>query len=178
MKSRRSLVLLTMIKISTPNEGVTSVLSAHIKKNVKEWHRHIVRKPVTYEDFSKWQIPSKDLPVAISSDTLLLPEGADAVPVQTAKNLLGATRVTNASVYSPMSGMFWHTNSNLEGTRVYYTFSLDRSVFKYKDPSTGEEHESWDDVGWTCRTFDVVKDRPLWHCIWTSGRRFSFGFML
>ena len=166
------------VKILPPRTDVTAVLSAHIKRNVKSWHRYVVAKPTTYEEFSQWKIPHKNLPVPPSADTISLPDGGDAVPLQTAKNLLGASRVTNACVYSPMGGMFWHTNSNFEGTRLYYTFGLDRSVFKYKDPHTGEEHESWDAVGWTCRTFDIPEDKPLWHSVWTSGRRFSFGFML
>ena len=166
------------VRILPPRTDVTAVLSAHIKRNVKSWHRYVVAKPTTYEEFSQWKIPHKNLPVPPSADTISLPDGGDAVPLQTAKNLLGASRVTNACVYSPMGGMFWHTNSNFEGTRLYYTFGLDRSVFKYKDPHTGEEHESWDAVGWTCRTFDILKDKPLWHSVWTSGRRFSFGFML
>tara|TARA_R110001599_G_scaffold60338_6_gene167698 strand:+ start:972 stop:1478 length:507 start_codon:yes stop_codon:yes gene_type:complete len=166
------------VDIVRPRPDVTAVLSSHIRTTVKSWHRQVVAAPITYEMFSKWQIPSDDLTTAPPNSTFTLGEGTDAAPVRTAKELLKASDVTNACVYNPMSGMFWHTNSNLVGKRLYYTFGLDHSVFKYKDPQTGEEHESWDAVGWTCRTFDILDGTPLWHSVWTSGRRFSFGFML
>lgn len=166
------------VDIVSPRNDVTAILASHIRTTVKSWHRQVMDAPTTYEMFSKWQIPSDDLEHAPSNSVFTLGEGTVAAPVKTAKELLKASLVTNACVYNPMSGMFWHTNSNSVGDRLYYTFGLDRSVFKYRDPKTGEIKESWDSCGWTARRFTIQKDAPLWHSVWTSGRRFSFGFML
>lgn len=162
-----------------PQKTVTSILSSHISKTVKSWHREVSDEPLTYEEFSKWKLPKRDLPTVPMPSQFTLEDGIDAVPVQTAANLLNAKRATNAIVYNPMSGMYWHTNSDLPGTRMYYTFTLDKAVFKYIDPDTGNVYEDWDTVGgWTARSFEVTAENPLWHCVWTSGRRFSFGFMI
>lgn len=161
------------------NQSVTRTLSSHIAQTVKTWHRKVLPAPVTYEEFSSWTIPQGDLTQVPFAGPSMIANGADAEPVKTAAALLNAKSITNAMVYAPMSGMYWHTNSDLPGTRLYYTFSLDKSVFKYVDPDTGEIHEDWDTVGgWTARTFDVSKERPFWHCVWSAGRRFSFGFMV
>lgn len=167
------------VSIKTPRKDITFILSSHLHQNVKLWHRKVEGKPITYEEFSKWQIPKKDIPKIPYESPAIFPEGTKSEVLQTVKKMLGARDVTNSMMYNPMSGMYWHTNSDSLGTRIYYTFSLDKSVFKYKDPNTGDIHESWDKPGcWTVRSFDIFKEKPLWHCVWSAGRRFSFGFVI
>ena len=165
-----------MIKKVELNKSVTEHLGKHIESTLQSWFRYHIKEPVTYEQFSTWQIPKHDIESVYCG--IELPEGTDAYPVNLTKTILGAKEVTNALVYSPLSAMAWHTNSNIEGTRLYYTFSLSNSVFKWKDPNTGQIHEDWDERGWTARQFTISKENPLWHCIWTEGRRFSFGYNL
>lgn len=167
------------VSIHTPKKDVTLILSSQLKNNVKLWYRKVENKPLTYEEFSKWQIPKKNILKIPYESPAIFPKGTKSEFLHTVKNLLGARLITNVMMYNPMSGMYWHTNSDILGKRIYYTFSLDKSVFKYKDPNTGDIHESWDKVGcWTVRSFDISKEKPLWHCVWSSGRRFSFGFVI
>lgn len=156
------------------SKSVTSPLESLINGTRSKWLRAAPLQPVSYELFSSWDIPKRDLVNAPSGEQIA--ETTDPYLVQ-AKNALGSEGTTNAMVYGPMSCMFWHTNSDLIGTRTYYTLSLDKAVFKYKDTKTGEIKEDWDDYGWTAREFEVTEANPLWHSVWTAGRRFSFGFI-
>tara|TARA_B110000902_G_C14159019_1_gene532505 strand:+ start:614 stop:1120 length:507 start_codon:yes stop_codon:yes gene_type:complete len=155
------------------SKSVTSPLESLLAGTRSQWLRVAPPRPVSYELFSSWDIPKKEI-VSIPTGTQIA-ETTDPYVVQ-AKNALGADSITNAMVYGPMSCMFWHTNSDLIGIRTYYTLSLDKSVFRYKDVDTGEIKEDWDDYGWTAREFEITEANPLWHSVWTAGRRFSFGF--
>lgn len=85
---------------------------------------------------------------------------------------------TNTFIYEPNEVMGWHTNSDMEGIRVYYTYTYNgSSVFRYRDPNTKEIIDSWDTPGvWMQREFVISKDKPLWHTIATTGWRISYGF--
>lgn len=155
------------------NKSVTSPLESLLNGTRSKWLRVAPPRPASYEVFSSWGIPKKDIPHVPTGTQIAEP--TDPYVIQ-AKNALGADSVTNAMVYGPMSCMYWHTNSDLPGIRTYYTLSLDKSVFKYKDVDTGEIKEDWDDYGWTAREFEVTETNPMWHSVWTAGRRFSFGF--
>jgi len=158
------------------NKQATECLGKYVEETIKTWFRYTVKKPLSYEDFSEWGLPKDEIKKALPCG-LPLSEAMDAPPLIQARNILKADSVVNAFAYSPMSGMYWHTNSDMIGTRVYYTFTMDRAVFKYKDPDTGQIHEDWDNIGWTAREFEITEDKPFWHSVWTSGRRFSFGFI-
>jgi len=94
-----------------------------------------------------------------------------------ASKLLGARCITNAAIYPTKGLMGWHTNSDVEGIRIYYTKTYGEAIFSYiKD---GIRHDDYDNIGaWTCRHFLISKDEPLWHTIWTEKHRYAFGFML
>jgi hypothetical protein len=143
---------------------------------MKTWFRYTVKKPLSYADFSEWQLPREEIKKALPCG-VPLSEDEYAAPLVQARSILKAKTVVNSFAYSPMSGMYWHTNSDMVGTRLYYTFTMDKAVFKYVDPDTGIVHEDWDDIGWTAREFEITEDKPFWHSVWTSGRRFSFGFI-
>jgi len=123
----------------------------------------------------KRKIPDKDVQ-RISPDQFVTLTTQDDPRLVSCKNILGAATSTNAIVYPKKSVMGWHTNSNNLGTRVYYTYTMKQGIFRYRDPETGLIIDDYDDIGWTCRSFLIQKDIPLWHTIWTEGIRFSFGF--
>jgi len=162
--------------------SVTDSLGKFIDRTLRNERlfKFISPAAVTYEDFVAWKIPKDDVYLTKGPGTgagyMRLTEDMEEPELRYAKHALKADEVSNAILYSPMSGMFWHTNSDSPGTRIYYTFSLDKSVFKYKDPLTGEIHEEQDEVGWTARKFNIPRTGRFWHAVWTSGRRFSFGF--
>ena len=74
--------------------------------------------------------------------------------------------------------MGWHTNHDYPGDRWYFVYNVDdhSSFFRYIDPDTGQMLTEWEPKGWCLNRF-VVGDyhKPLWHCIYTTSCRFSFG---
>lgn len=162
----------------TPDPVATKALASLLRKNQNDWLNFVAKSPVTYEEFVEWQIPdSTDIETGpMHGGSKKFVKWRNTSEMDQVLTAVKAKQLKNAMIYSPMSGMYWHTNSNFPGTRLYYTFSLDKAVFRYKDPATGEIHEDWDDTGWTVRQFDVQEDPLFWHSIWAAGRRFSFGF--
>ena len=158
------------------DKNITNELGQYIELTMKQWYNKVEKHPVTLDQFREYEIPKNDVQ-HVGNSAHAIGDGTKQ-QIARSKNILGASEVTNAIYYSPMSMMFWHTNSNAPGTRIYYSFSLDKSLFAYRDPDTGEVIEDWDDEGWTARTIDVPKEGLFWHSVWTSGRRFSFGFNL
>ena len=74
--------------------------------------------------------------------------------------------------------MGWHTNHDFPGDRWYFVYNTepDRSFFRYIDPDTGQMETAWEPAGWCLNHFVAGNyQSPLWHCIYTSGYRFSFG---
>lgn len=71
----------------------------------------------------------------------------------------------------------WHTNNNVEGERMYFTWAPEdnQSFFRYKDADTGEIITSWDKKGWQHRTFEVSRSKPCWHCVGSKTNRISIG---
>jgi len=82
-------------------------------------------------------------------------------------------------LYPPGGYIGWHTNSRVPGRRLYLTMvdEPERSWFARRDPDTGEVVYSWD-TGRDLRAFDVEKDRPLWHAVWSATQRHSLGYRL
>jgi|TARA_B100000035_G_C21025994_1_gene566234 hypothetical protein len=152
---------------------VTSALSGIIEDTAFKWANYTPRTTYTVDEWRDRPIPEEDRPKTSSGYSLVNEEVPD---IKKAIELLGANESTNAYMLMSGQGLGWHTNSNEPGIRTYYTFCIDPSVFIYKDPVTGEIVEDWDDVGWTARRFEVSDDPLFWHTVWSSGRRFSFGF--
>ena len=167
-----------MISKVTCDSLVISYLKQVISLNK---HKIVLNNSVpaySFEQFSQIKVPTSDI-VAISSNNgnfiHLADTNKDSLLLKSAKQL-GASSCTNAIVYGPMSVMSWHTNSNIPGERIYYTYSLKTSVFRYVDPNDGKIKDDYDNVGWTARKFLVDKNRLLWHTVWSEGIRFAFGF--
>ena len=167
-----------------PNRDVTKRLGQFIDRKLRDTRlfNYVGSNRLSYEKFSSWSIPE---------DSDLLTKGQRSSGLDLTNNykkeaelnhvlgILKAQSITNAFLYSPMSGLYWHTNSDMPGTRLYYSFTLDKAVFKYKDPEDDQIKEDWDAPGWTARQFCIPDDdRRFWHAVWTSGRRFTFGFNL
>lgn len=152
---------------------VTSLLKNVIKDTSRSWLSYKPKNTFKKEDWLVRSIPSYDKP---RSSTGIQIADKDCLDIQGAMKLLGASNCVSACYMAPNEGLGWHTNSNDVGKRVYYIFSLEPSVFIYRDSETQEIVQDWDDKGWTARTFLVSDNIRFWHNVWTSGRRFAFGF--
>lgn len=129
---------------------------------------------ITKEDFISDPLPATDVEKGQCRFGLL--KDYKEKYMLAAGSLLKAKLITNCIHYPPMSMMDWHTNSDLEGTRHYYTYTEGEAIFKYINDE-GEMILDYDNIGWTHRVFRIRKDKPLWHSVWTSTHRYSFGFM-
>lgn len=158
------------------NQEVVDILTGIIKDSKGIWST-LSSVNNTYEDFMNLPIPKEDVPLVDSSANIHnILSNKYISELQRAAILLEANKCTNAIVYRAGGIMDWHTNSNVVGTRMYYTFTMDDGYFRYINPKTGEEFLDKDNIGWTAREFKIEKESPLWHCIWTRKIRFSFGF--
>jgi hypothetical protein len=155
-----------------PDPNVVLVLNHIIQTSTYQQHLYT---EYTKEEFLSIPCPEEDVDRDHSSPKWTL-EGFKHKYLLAAKGLLGAKMITNYILYPPNSVMHWHTNSDMEGTRVYYTHNDGDGIFKYID-SDGNHQLDYDEKGWTCRTFQITKEDPLWHTIWTNSNRYAFGFM-
>lgn len=97
--------------------------------------------------------------------------------LQPVADMIGASYLTNYNYYPKSNYLTWHTNSDVQGTRTYYSFcSGGYSCFRYIDPETKEVIDVVDKKGWNVNQFIVSKEKPLWHTVYSDTRRFSFGF--
>ena len=138
---------------------------------------NLVELGQTEEDFNSQEFPDTDIPYAnMPCQNLLTSEG---LREKLANFCLAKSfdHNTNAIAYHPLSFMRWHTNSNAEGFRHYYTYTEGKSIFRWKDFNSGKMFTEVDDQGWTYRTFMISSKKPLWHTIWTEKTRLSFGFI-
>ena len=88
-----------------------------------------------------------------------------------------ASITQSGNFFYPENGfMSWHTNCNSPGRRIYlsYVKEKDKSIFKYI--KNNREYISADFVGWNMREFNITKNKPFWHCVYTSTPRMSIGF--
>ena len=168
-----------MIDKLEPHDDVIKVLSENIRKTQYQWSR-LSSGSVTIEDFNSQSMPNKDLqagyflPGSTSTRLAIMASKHELEPLS---NILGAQESTNLIVYGANSCMGWHTNSDMPGDRIYYTFTLGKAVFRYIDEN-GDVVDDIDNNGWTVRRFPVRKDPLLWHTIWAEKIRFSFGFWI
>jgi hypothetical protein len=158
-----------------PNMLVIKELEKVINK-----HKHSIvftEQPVnTFAEFSAAVKPTKDTPLVPADRNYRITDLKDS-SLQKAIELLGADKCTNAFIYPPNTILDWHTNSNDPGIRTYYTYSIKKSIFKYIDPDTGATVLDKDLIGaWTCRSFPIAVEKPIWHTVWSEGIRFAFGF--
>jgi hypothetical protein len=133
--------------------------------------------PYTFAHFDKLKVPTTDKAHGIAKNTIISLTDTKKDPLIT-KSIehLGVSNCTNAIVYSSMSIMPWHTNSDIPGERLYYTYSQKKSVFRYLDPEDEKIKDDYDNIGWTARKFIIGDNNLLWHAVWSEGIRFSFGF--
>lgn len=81
--------------------------------------------------------------------------------------------------YPPGGYMSWHTNSGCPGWRLYVTYAEQpgKSFFRYRDVASGSIVTSYDDT-WDFRMFEICRERPLWHAVYSDTHRFSLGFVI
>jgi hypothetical protein len=148
-------------------------------QNVINKHSHKIvfteQSTDTFAEFSTRVRPDKDMPLVSANRNYRI--DLEDSSLQKAIELLGADKCTNASIYPPSTILDWHTNSDDPGIRTYYTYSIKQSIFKYIDPDTSVAVLDEDHIGsWTCRSFLITAEKPLWHTVWSEGVRFAFGF--
>ena len=154
---------------------VTALLGKIILSHKADW-RSAPDAGWTLEQVKEQSFPEREVYQGSCAAIVLEGQSETDALLEEVKGLLQSSGVTNKLVYPPHSCMRWHTNSDTQGVRTYYTFSVKAGVFIYKDQETGEIVEDVDKVGWTVRQFDVNAEKPFWHCVWSDGIRFSFGF--
>lgn len=153
------------------DKSVVTLLTSVIKSHIS----NISDKNVTLEEFRSSEIPTDNIISFTTENEYDLVCNRGDVRIQAAKKLLGATRSTNAIMYPPLSQMKWHTNSDIIGKRIYYTYTEGKAVFRYLDVD-GVVKEDWDNAGWTARSFIIEPNRLFWHSVWTEKSRYAFGF--
>jgi len=159
------------------NQKVVDLLTEYVKLNIKSIPLDRFGNQ-SYHDFDSQQLPNKNVDKGFFSSTDSFTyfkhyHNSHAL-IEKCNAILKAKENTNCLVYYPNSFMHWHTNSDNPGIRTYYTYSLGYSLFRYID--NDNIIDDVDSVGWTVRQFAVDIKKPLWHTIWSSGFRFSFGF--
>lgn len=162
-----------MFKAVKADNQITTILKEIIKDSQKQWAKKITYREFSEQEFLERPIPSKDIPASFSGIPI---QGYESL-LEDCRKLLNAKKVTNSIYYPPSSMLPWHTNSDLEGVRTYYTFSMEGGIFRYRNPDTAEFINAYDNKGWNVNTFEIVKDKPFWHTVWAKGSRFSFGFL-
>lgn len=161
------------VKIN-PNSDVLLLLNKVIKNY--EPYKKLIDAGLTWEDFIDQKIPNEDF-VKVDSGFQLILREESKIYLQAAKQILGAAENTNHILYDAHSIMKWHTNSDMVGQRIYYTYTEGKAAFMYMNGN--ERIIDYDDIGWTCRTFYLTgPEDPLWHTIYTEKERYSFGFWL
>ena len=133
------------------------------------------------KDFREQEVPAKDRPhpntptIDFCTDERFSAEDKIDARVTLRKwcKDLGAQELTNSMIYLPETTMRWHTNSDNAGLRRYYTFTKGNAWFAWIDKE-GNTHYDKDNMGWTVREFEA----PIWHSIYTSQLRFSFGLRM
>lgn len=124
-------------------------------------------------------LPSKDVPHANDMYCFVIPSKDDKVIEAAAAKIWPDKKLVNLSGrfhYTEKGFMGWHTNSNQPGWRLYATFCKEdeKSFFRYRQD--GKIHTEWEKKGWNFRGFEVKKNDPYWHCVYSDTDRYSFGF--
>jgi len=170
---------MTAIKKSVPSEEIIKLLSKEIKEFGLSFAKNITHGQMSKAAFDNYKdsIPkNSEIKKASMNWGAVDMKRMDQPFVQEVIKLLGAYECTNTMYYTPNSCIDWHTNSDNEGTRIYILFTSKPGIFRYKDPTTGEIVDDYDNVGWTQREFKVDKENPLWHCVYAPATRFAYGF--
>lgn len=170
-----------MLKIKS-DADVIGILTSVIQYAKPIWSKNLISTGITKGEFLSKVIPDNYVVKRDTSNFIQL-RGKNSIDnsfiydnLEKCRQLLGAQIVTNAIMYKPMTEMPWHTDYELPGTRIYYTFTVGESIFRYRN-CEGSIVEDYDNLGWTTRKFKPGKeDNLLWHSVWTEKARFSFGF--
>jgi len=167
-----------MLKRLNPDPEVCKILAKFILDTKMFWslkdsglEKMSVEEWKTFKPTGNFDIPRATNCVNLAPDTMARKK------LQHVADMIGATRLTNYNYYPKGNYLTWHTNSDVQGMRTYYSFcSGGYSCFRYIDPDTKEIIDVVDNKGWNVNQFTVSKEKPLWHTVYSDTRRFSFGF--
>lgn len=120
-----------------------------------------------------------DIPHAKDMWCYVIPSVSDKKVELAAQKIWPKRKLINLSGrfhYCPKGFMGWHTNSNQPGGRLYATFCKEggKSFFRYRQD--GKVITEMEQEGWNFRGFEVSKNTPYWHCVYSDTDRYSFGF--
>jgi hypothetical protein len=87
---------------------------------------------------------------------------------------------TGFYLYPPFSYCGWHTNSDDEGPRIYYVYSMEENKSFFRYINNGNIVTKYDKLGWSKNEFSLYKDvdKLNWHCIGSYTNRLSIGFTI
>jgi hypothetical protein len=156
-------------KINT-NDNVIKILSSIINNS----NTQDIDSGLTKEDFLNQKLPTVNIDKEEDNHFVSIINSKD-IKLSACAKLLNCVECTNAIMYYSNSFMKWHTNSDNPGKRIYYTYTVGESCFRYIDKN-GNDIIDYDNVGWTAREFRVPEQGYLWHTIWTNKKRYAFGF--
>ena len=165
-----------MVDILNPDKQVCQLLELIVSHNINNIQfKQYVKS--TEQQFYSIPLPKKEVIKHSGNECLYhIIEPQTATILRHCIKFLNADSCTNAVVYGPESVMEWHTNSDNIGYRTYYTYTIGKGIFRYKDPESEQLVNSYDNAGWTVRRFKIDDELPLWHTVWAEKLRFAFGF--
>jgi hypothetical protein len=87
---------------------------------------------------------------------------------------------TGLFFYPPFSYCGWHTNSDNDGHRIYYIYSIEENKSFFRYIKNGEMITKYDNLGWTKNEFltSNKKSELNWHCVGSYTNRVSIGFKI
>lgn len=120
----------------------------------------------------------------IDEEVMAIRQRADVIVADRIEKLFPKSMRVNVNVsghflYPPSGFMGWHTNSRKPAIRFYVTHAEEKnkSFFRYRDPETGDIVTSYDNE-WDFRMFNIIKEKPFWHCVYSETFRWSLGYMV
>lgn len=170
---------MSLIKKIVPSDEIIKILSKEIQEFGLDFAKDKGKGKLSMQAFDNYKNTIPKTAEIHKASGLWGAYGMDRTKepfIKEVCDLLGAYECTNTMYYAPNSCIDWHTNSDNEGKRVYILFTNKPGIFRYRDPNTGEIIDDYDNVGWTQREFKVTKSAPLWHCVYSPGPRFAYGF--
>lgn len=162
-----------MIKKIEVSEEIKNIVIGIIYQYQHEWKKLSDGRD-SLKQFNRLKIPKEDVMNDPSLERFVFTD--DEKSIDEITSLLGADSCRNRMMYAKNTIMKWHTNSDCIGDRLYIIYTKEPGIFRYKDQTSGEIVDDIDNVGFTGRVFSITKNNPLWHCVWSPGRRFSLGF--
>jgi hypothetical protein len=149
------------------NKDIENKLSIHEYKKLLNTHTDISKARDVYENDNRIFLDRNDYHFLELKSNLT-------------KLLNLPLKDTGFYLYPPFSYCGWHTNSDEEGHRIYYVYSMEENKSFFRSIDNGNIITKYDKLGWNKNEFDLYKnvDKLNWHCIGSYTNRLSIGFTI